>query len=272
MRSILLVPLIAILAGCAPAYDAQDWRQMVYNMQNRGLMREVRNPADAPYSNEALAKNFSVIMFHGEQHNSWTKRGSAGPERPMKRQTGPVTFAIKGAATPEDRAYIEGFMDRMRDLTGLTITEVGNTHRLQIHFVDNEHRVALGEKLKNWPRWKFASQHLIDGMKGIICGAYSQQLEGERHPTVIIVIRDEVEGILRKACIEEEIAQAFGPGADHPAARPSIFNDDQEFALLTEHDEYLFRILHDPRLKNGMKKAEAMPIVRGIIAELRPGK
>ena len=160
----------------------------------------------------------------------------------------------------------------LRALTGLQISEVGNTHRLQIHFLDNKSRIALGEKLKNWPRWKFASKHLIDGMPGIVCGAYNQRLKGERHPTVLIVIRDEVDGILRRACIEEEIAQAFGPGADHPAARPSIFNDDQEFALLTEHDEYLFRILHDPRLRNGMKKDEAMPIVRRIIAELRPGK
>jgi hypothetical protein len=48
--------------------------------------------------------------------------------------------------------------------------------------------------------------------------------------------------------------------------RPSIFNDDGEFALLTEHDEHLLRILYDPRLKPGMTAEEAMPLVRRIVA------
>lgn len=245
---------------------------MVYNMQNRGLMREVRAPTDAKYSNESLAKNFSVIMFHGEVHNSWTRKGSAGPERTLLRQTGPVDYLVSGTATDADRTYISNYMDRMRGLTGLKIRETQFTDRLQIHFLDNKARIALGEKLLKVPRWKFAGEHLIDGMRGIVCGAYNNRLKGERHKTVLVVIRDEVEDVLRRACIEEELGQAFGAGADHPAARPSIFNDDQEFALLTEHDEMMFRVLYDPRLTNGMTKDEAMPIARKIIAELRPGK
>ena len=51
-------------------------------------------------------------------------------------------------------------------------------------------------------------------------------------------------------------------------ARPSIFNDDDEFALLTRHDELLLEMLYDPRLRPGMTAAEAMPIVRVMAAEL----
>ena len=50
-----------------------------------------------------------------------------------------------------------------------------------------------------------------------------------------------------------------------------ITNDDQEFALLTEHDEYLLRILYDPRLKAGMTREEGMPIVLEIVEEIGPG-
>ena len=64
--------------------------------------------------------------------------------------------------------------------------------------------------------------------------------------------------------------QALGLGNDHSEVRPSIFNDDEEFALLTRHDEYLLRILYDPRLKSGMTAEEAVPIVRQIIREMRP--
>jgi Protein of unknown function (DUF2927) len=57
---------------------------------------------------------------------------------------------------------------------------------------------------------------------------------------------------------------------DDAAVRPSIFNDGKEFGVLTAHDELLLRILYDPRLEPGMTPATAMPLVRRIIAELRP--
>ncbi|WP_372802367.1 DUF2927 domain-containing protein, partial [Paracoccus seriniphilus] len=48
-------------------------------------------------------------------------------------------------------------------------------------------------------------------------------------------------------------------------------NDDEEFALLTRHDELLLQILYDPRLRPGMTAAEATPIVRSIATELLDG-
>ncbi len=57
---------------------------------------------------------------------------------------------------------------------------------------------------------------------------------------------------------------------DDENVRPSIFNDDQEFALLTRHDELLLRILYDRRLAPGMSPETAMPIVDQIVAELMP--
>lgn len=270
MIRLLFLILVVPIAACAPQYDAHYWRQYTWNAESAGYLKTDRNPANAPFSNDALAKNFSVIMFHGETHNRWTDRGSAGSERPLRRQIGPVPYVLKGNVSPKDRTHIADFVNRLSDLTGLKIYEVSHTTRLQIHFLDQEGRTALGETLKKSPGWQFAGEHLLGGMRGIICGTYDRYLKGERHRKVTIVIRDEVEGVLRQACIEEEIAHAFGPGADHPAARPSIFNDDQEYALLTEHDSFLFRVLYDPRLSNGITKAEGMPIVRKIIAELRP--
>ena len=68
--------------------------------------------------------------------------------------------------------------------------------------------------------------------------------------------------------VHEELAQAMGLPNDSPQARPSIFNDDDEFGLLTTHDEYLLRMLYDPRLTPGMTAAQAEPIVRQIASEL----
>ena len=59
---------------------------------------------------------------------------------------------------------------------------------------------------------------------------------------------------------------------DNDDVRPSIFNDDQEFGLLTDHDAYLLRALYDDRLKPGMPVETAMPKVRQIMKELfQPG-
>jgi hypothetical protein len=85
---------------------------------------------------------------------------------------------------------------------------------------------------------------------------------------VKIFMRDEASARLRRACPHEGIARSFGllgPGRD---VRPSIFNGDKAFALLTRHDELLLEILYDPRLSPGMTEDEAMPIVRRIAAEL----
>jgi hypothetical protein len=73
---------------------------------------------------------------------------------------------------------------------------------------------------------------------------------------------------MRRECFHEEIAQGLGLINDSPRARPSIFNDTKEFALLTRQDELMLRILYDARLKPGMTLAEAAPIVEVIAAEL----
>ena len=85
------------------------------------------------------------------------------------------------------------------------------------------------------------------------------------------LIRSEHPDLRRMACLHEEIAQGLGLANDHPQARPSIFNDDEEFALLTVMDEYMLRILYDPRLRPGMTEAEARPIVEQIATELVGG-
>ena len=84
------------------------------------------------------------------------------------------------------------------------------------------------------------------------------------------MIRAELPDRLRLSCIHEELAQGMGLANDSPDARPSIFNDDEEFAYLTAHDERLLKMLYDPRLRPGMTEAEALPIVTRIAAELAP--
>ena len=56
---------------------------------------------------------------------------------------------------------------------------------------------------------------------------------------------------------------------DSPEARPSLFNDDLEFALLTEHDAILLRMLYDPRLRPGHDRRRGAAAAAGDRARTR---
>jgi hypothetical protein len=77
----------------------------------------------------------------------------------------------------------------------------------------------------------------------------------------VAIVRAEHSDLMRTACIEEELAQAMGLPNDCDQATPSIFNDNQEYALLTRRDEILLRMLYSSSLASGMTAAEARPVV-----------
>ena len=84
----------------------------------------------------------------------------------------------------------------------------------------------------------------------------------------LVIIRNELPLIMRKACLHEEIAQSLGLTNDSHLARPSVFNDDDEFATLTKFDEILLKILYDKRLHSGISKDKATQIVKNAADEL----
>jgi len=100
----------------------------------------------------------------------------------------------------------------------------------------------------------------------IVIGTFGA--DGVRYDKAIALIRGEHPELLRLSCIHEELAQGMGLANDSPRARPSIFNDDEEFGLLTTQDELMLQMLYDPRLTPGMTAAEAAPIARLIAKDL----
>lgn len=72
----------------------------------------------------------------------------------------------------------------------------------------------------------------------------------------------------RRHCILEELVQAMGLPNDACHYRPSLFCEKDRVFALTGADRVLVRTLYDPRLKAGMKRTEALPLVRAIMTEL----
>ncbi|MEM9063674.1 MAG: DUF2927 domain-containing protein [Pseudomonadota bacterium] len=272
-------PERASVAVCEPqAFDVESasliemWRLYEAEQRSAGRLRIDRKPTDADYSNADLLETFREIMFFDEAVVEAVSYRTGRRERRLEKRRDPVRYAVFGTGvTPCDRADIEEIVELVSEATGLSLIEVSSEAEIEIMLLNRRERASLAWKVRQAGAAAMAND-LANGMEGLVCAAYL--FPSERKPGLAdytIVIPDEVSGVLRKSCIEEEFGQAFGPSADYAGARPSIFNDDEEFALFTDHDAWLFRILYDPRLADGMSQSTAMPIVRKIIEELRPG-
>lgn len=270
MRRWLVMALLA-LAACAPD-QSRVWHSYQSDLLRFGYLRLDRDPRDITYTNEDIARAFRRIMFFDEYV---LENGSYAPgltERELEKREGPVTYALAGTGvTDRDLRHLDEIAMRVSQVTGLTIERVQQDASIHLFIAGADEREIFAEILARRRADSPLVRELRNDLGGNVCIAVPfRPKDGKGDAHYLIFIPDEVKGRLRRACIEEEFAQAFGPAADFEGARPSIFNDDQEFALFTDHDAWMFRVLYDPRLQPGMVEAQAMPIVRRILNEIRP--
>jgi hypothetical protein len=268
---------LVALAGCAREQSAaRAYAELTRYAQELGALRTERAPVDAPYTNADLARNFERIVFYSE----FTLRdGALVPEEQetsLTKWREPIRYQIVGdAVTEADIETYAALSRRLSRVTGLEIraATAEEEDNLLILILSREGRLEAAD---------FLEEIAGDTSRGLIFRLREDNYSIPCAATVgagpddkaiaqgLILIKAETSGLLRESCAHEEFAQALGPGNDFGGARPSIFNDDGEFALLTEHDEYILRVLYDRRLQPGMTRDEAMPLARRIIADLRP--
>ena len=270
--ALLLAGAALLLAACAGGRpSATAFASYEAMLVKEGRLRTETAPADAPFTAEDLVRNFERIALRHEADSTRPGAPDNALPNPVQRWEGPIRYFIGGrAARAADRAEVRGLMVRIARLTGLDIAEASSKEgaNFLILITAEEERDRVAADLARSSAAFARTFDLWRRSPEIICAA--DNLFHPAHPDVLVaglvVIGEETGGLLRRACIHEEVVQAFGLANDDPDVRPSIFNDDGEFALLTKHDEYLLRILYDPRLRPGMTAAEALPVVREIVA------
>lgn len=243
----------------------------------QGLLRRDGGGADTPFTADVLARNFEQIAFFNEYDGTFTGRGGASP---LRRWAGPVRMqVIFGDAVPpsqraSDAAKVRQYAARLSRVTGHPVS-VGSAPNFIVIIASEDGRAqALATAAARIPGISESSlRALRDMRRDTYCAvaAYAAGPNANTYTAAVAVIRSENPDLLRLSCIHEELAQGLGLANDSPAARPSIFNDDDEFALLTRHDELLLKLLYDKRLRPGMNAAEAQPTVRKIARELTGG-
>ncbi len=179
--------------------------------------------------------------------------------------------SVPPAQRSRDRADVAGFAARLQRVSGHPVALGGAQGNFVVLVVNEDERRAIGPRLQSMvpgiPPSDVAALSELSPQNFCTVFAYSQG-NSPVYAQAVALIRAELPPRLRRSCVHEELTQGMGLANDSPRARPSIFNDDEEFAYLTRHDELLLKILYDPRLRPGMTEAEARPVVMQIATEL----
>lgn len=243
----------------------------------QGLLRTDGGGPDTPYSADMLVRNFEAIAFYDEYVlGGWAPRQDNTPVA-LRRWHSPIRMSVAfGPSVPQaqrglDRTNIRLFGERLQRITGHSITATAKNANFHVMIMGEDDREDLLSQVRQIvPELNQASINILSNIPRsthCLMLGYSASENVSEIRRAVVVIRAEHPGILRKSCIHEELSQGLGLVNDSPEARPSIFNDDDEFALLTSHDESLLAMLYDRRLKSGITLAQAQPIIRELAAE-----
>jgi len=241
---------------------------------SQGLLRRDGGGEDTPFTDAMLARNFEKIAFYNEYDSNFSGRGGASP---LRRWTAPIRMeVIFGDAVPpsqrkSDSETISAYAARLGRATGHPVSMGGTPNFIVIVAGEDDRRDALAAAIARMPSISQSSiAPLINLPKDTYCvvAAYAGGSGANTYTAALAVIRAENPSLLRLSWIHEELAQGMGLANDSPHARPSIFNDDDEFALLTRQDELMLKMLYDPRLSPGMNADQARPTVKKIAREL----
>ena len=269
----------------APAADPSAELEAYYarvqeGLRSRGLLRTDGGGADTPFSAEDLVRNFERIALFEEYATVGGRIIAVETESQVHKWVEPVRIKLViGAGVPEkkavrDRSTAESYAARLSRVTGHPIRVVADDGNFHVLILTEAERRAFGSNLRQLvPGIGPAAVETVTQMsRQNYCLVFALDQSGNGiYTQAIAVIRAEHPDLLRLSCLHEEIAQGLGLANDSPLARPSVFNDDEEFGLLTTHDEYLLKMLYDPRMRPGMDADAALPLARTIAEEILPG-
>lgn len=246
---------------------------------HNGLLRIDGGAADGPITPRTLQEAFVRIALYDEyavEDGRYIAR-----ERParLRRWDAPVRIGLSfGPSVPaaqrqQDRRSIAALVRQLRDATGHPIVIDSARANLHVHILSEDERLGAAQ---DWARQlpgvsaSVLAPAVEMGLETVCLALSFTPRESPVYGQALVVVRAELPDLLRLSCFHEEIAQALGLVNDWSRGRPTIFNDDEEFATLTVLDVLLLGVLYDSRLRPGMREAEARPILAEVVADILP--
>jgi len=260
----------------------RHYRQLQAHLLAQGLLRQDGGGPDTPFGPEDAARNFERIAFFDEYARGGGLQAATGGPGVLRRWQGPVRIGVEfGASVPQatrarDRSAVASYAERLARVTAHPVSTAAREANFHVLIASEDDRAWTVARVRQLaPDIGPATMRLVsDPPRSIYCMVltFGDPARPMSYGKAIALIRSEQPDLMRRSCIHEELAQGLGLGNDSAEARPSIFNDDEEFALLTSHDEDLLSLLYHPALRPGMSLDEARPIIRRILASTRPAR
>jgi hypothetical protein len=256
---------------------AKRYERLEMHLVAQGLLRTDGGGPDTYYSNEDILRNFERIVFYDEYAVGAGMQNASNRPGVLRKWESPVRLSVVfGSRVPQDqraadRAMVARYARRLARITGHPITMSDKNPNFQVFFMTADDGAEAQDMLRAIsPNVNAATLALVDNLpRSIYClvTAFGGNQNRASYARAVAFVRAEHPSLMRKSCVHEEVAQGLGLANDSPRARPSIFNDDDEFALLTTHDEKLLELLYNPALTPGMTPDQARPILRRLLSD-----
>ena len=243
-----------------------------------GLLRQDGGGTDTPFDVEDIVDAFEQLAFYNEYKIGENQLLPNTDMVNLGKWNSTINISMRFGNSVATKQKNKDLLD-IHNL--LLILSEATKHKMKISnkninmyiVVGNQKEVAeLISKIgTNLPEFDPKRIPIITRLpKDIHCLAMTSMSAGPNSEikSALIIIRSELPKLMRIACFHEEIAQSLGLTNDSHLARPSIFNDDDEFATLTRLDKILLQILYDNRLKSGISKQNSFQLVRQIAKEI----
>ena len=243
-----------------------------------GLLRQDGGGVDTPFDVDDIVEAFGQLAFYNEydiDKNKLLPNTNAVSLAKWKSNTNILVrfgTSIDKKQKEKDLLEINGLTRNLSEITNHKIEFSKQNENMYVVIANQEEiKTLIGEIGLTRPEFDPTRIPIITQLpKDIHCMAMTS-MSSEPNSAIssaLVIIRSELPEIMRRACFHEEIAQSLGLTNDSHFARPSIFNDDDEFATLTKFDEILLRILYDHRLQPGISEKEAAQLVKQIATEI----
>jgi hypothetical protein len=251
----------ADLAATAQGPDRSQlgvyYRQLEQRLVSQGNLRQDRNAGALDAA--TIARNFMAIAMRTEYGSGMSGSGSAAP---LRRWEQPIRIGVRfGASVPaaqqrSDQAALTRVAQRLQRASGHPVGLTNGAANFHVLVLSDAERANAGPVLQQMvPGLSRNATRAVTRMgRNTFCMVIAIPAADPNQgiARAIAIVRAEHPPLMRQSCMEEELAQGMGLSNDSPAARPSIFNDDEEFGVLTRHDELLLRMLYDDSLRPGM--------------------
>jgi hypothetical protein len=264
---------VEVPISAAQSASMERLSQFEQSQLSRGLMRTDGGGPDTPFEMHDILRHFQDIAFYDE-YDATLGFSRISQASHLEKWTTPVRFnPVFGKSIDRNRvklakATVAKYVKKLSRITGHPMLVSARKPNFDVLFMGHDDRDQMDAFLASrGPQIGALAKQVVAMMpEDVHCMvmAFSNAEIRHGYTHAIAIIRAEHPPLMQRACIEEELAQGLGLANDSPYARPSIFNDDDEFATLTTMDAVMLQILYNPRLLPGMTLDQARPYLYEI--------